>query len=35
MGDMSEDFRALKEYKKALRAKYGVECPECKRVQLS
>jgi hypothetical protein len=31
MSDMAEDFKALKDHKKALRAKYGVECPECKK----
>lgn len=31
MSDMTEDFAALKDHKKALRAKYGIECPECKR----
>lgn len=33
---MSEEvqvFKALKDHKKALRAKYGIECPECKRVR--
>jgi hypothetical protein len=31
MGDMAEDFKSLKDHKKALREKYGIECPECKR----
>lgn len=31
MSDMSDDFKAMKDHKKALRQKYGVECPECKR----
>lgn len=30
MGDMGDDFRAMKEYRKELRRKYGVECPQCK-----
>lgn len=33
MGDMADDFRALRDHKKALRAKYGIECPECKRLR--
>ena len=31
MSDMGDDFKALKDHKKALRAKYGIECPECRR----
>ena len=30
MGDMGDDFRAMKAHKKELRRKYGVECPQCK-----
>lgn len=29
MGDMGDVFKALKAHGKALRAKYGVECPVC------
>lgn len=32
---MSESIdlcRGMKDFKKALRAKYGIECPECKRL---
>jgi hypothetical protein len=29
MGDAIEGFRALKDRNKALRAKYGVNCPQC------
>lgn len=31
MSEIGETFAALKDHKKALRAKYGVECPECKK----
>jgi hypothetical protein len=31
MGDMGDDFKALEAHHKALRAKYGVACPECVR----
>jgi len=30
MSDMGEDFRAMRENRKELRAKYGIECPTCK-----
>ena len=30
MGDMGDDFRAHREKMKALRAKIGLPCPECK-----
>ena len=30
MGDMGDLFGALKDHRKKLRTKYGVECPECK-----
>lgn len=33
MSDMGDDFKALKDHKKALRAKYGVECPRCKELR--
>ena len=29
MGDMGDDFRALKKHRKEQRAKHGVACPEC------
>lgn len=29
MGDMADDFRALKEYRRERRAKLGVNCPQC------
>lgn len=32
MGDMAEDFKAMKDEWKDRRARYGVECPECKRL---
>ena len=32
MSDMIEMFGAMKEGRKILRAKYGVECPECLRL---
>ena len=30
MGDMGDDFRAMREAKKERRRKYGIECPVCK-----
>lgn len=30
MGDVGEMFNALKAYNRALRAKYGINCPQCK-----
>ena len=33
MSDMGDDFRVLRDHKKALRERHGVECPECKRLQ--
>ena len=30
MGDMGDYFRDLKEYRKERRAKFGMECPQCK-----
>ena len=32
MGDMGEDFRAMRDANRALRNKYGVGCPECIRL---
>lgn len=31
MGDMADDFRALRDYRSRVRAKYGVNCPVCAR----
>ena len=31
MGDMREEFDALKQLRREDREKFGVECPECKR----
>jgi len=31
VSDTGDDYRAMDEHRKALRAKYGVECPVCKR----
>lgn len=33
MSECVEMFKAQGEHRKALRAKYGIECPECKRLQ--
>lgn len=33
MGDSVDDMRAIGNHKKRLRAKYGVDCPECKRLR--
>lgn len=33
MGDMGELYQSMRDHKKAIRAKYGVPCPECKRLQ--
>ncbi len=30
MSDIGDDFKALKDHKKELRAKYGIPCPQCK-----
>lgn len=32
MSEMGDDFRALAEHKKKLKAKYGVPCPDCIRL---
>lgn len=29
MGDMGDDFRALKDHKQVLRKRHGVNCPQC------
>jgi hypothetical protein len=29
MGDMGDDFRAVRDAKRAIRDRYGVPCPEC------
>ena len=29
MGDVGDDWNAIKDHRKAMRAKYGVPCPEC------
>lgn len=31
MSDWHEDFKVIEEHNRALRAKYGVPCPECVR----
>jgi len=33
MSEAIDDFRAIKDHKKRLRAAYGVECPECRRLR--
>ncbi len=33
MGDMGDEFRDWKAYKKDLRARLGVECPRCRELQ--
>lgn len=33
MSDTIEDLKSIKDHKKALRAKYGIECPDCKRTR--
>ena len=33
MGDMADDFRALKEHRREQRKTYGVDCPNCRKVQ--
>lgn len=30
MGDTGDDFRAWRDLKKRVRAKYGVNCPKCR-----
>lgn len=33
MSEAAEIFNAMKDHKKAIRSKYGVECPECKKIR--
>lgn len=33
MGDMGDEYRAMREYRRKRRARFGVECPECKRLR--
>lgn len=33
MSDTADDFKALKGHKQRIRARYGVECPECKKLR--
>jgi hypothetical protein len=33
MSDMGDDFKALHEHNRAIRAKFGVECPKCRTFQ--
>lgn len=33
MSDMVEGFHALKDHRRAVRAKYGVDCPKCAEVR--
>lgn len=33
MSDAIDDYRAIKDHHKALRAKYGIECPMCKKIR--
>ena len=33
MSETIEYFKSIKNHKKALRSKYGIECPECKRLR--
>lgn len=33
MSDMGDAFRDVREYQKALRSKFGVDCPGCRKVQ--
>lgn len=32
MSESVEIYRGMKDFKKALKAMYGIECPECKRL---
>ena len=32
MGDMGDDFRAMKDYRRKQRAMYGIECEDCIRL---
>jgi hypothetical protein len=31
MSDTIDDYRAMKGHKQRLRARYGIDCPECKK----
>lgn len=33
MSDAIDDLRAMKEYHRAMRAKFGVNCPQCAKVR--
>lgn len=33
MGDMGDIYRDMKEHRRAMRLRFGVECPSCKRVR--
>lgn len=33
MGDMGDVFRDMRDHRRELRSKYGVECPQCKIVR--
>lgn len=33
MGDMGDDFRAMREARRERRARLGVDCPGCQKVQ--
>ncbi len=33
MGDVGDTFNAMRAHKRRLRAKFGIECPECRRLQ--
>ena len=33
MGDVGDDFRALREYRSQQRATFGMECPRCKELR--
>jgi hypothetical protein len=33
MGDVGDAFNALRDYRKQLRAAFGIECPQCKRLR--
>ena len=33
MSDTIDDYKSMADHKKRLRAKFGIECPECKRLQ--
>ena len=33
MSEIGDDFKVMREHKARLRKKYGIECPECRRLQ--